>query len=184
MLLLVGLMHGWLATFLHGDSRRTISTNELLEERARLRQRIEHFVPISKASNTEAEAMYECCRWASLILLAVERLSIPIHVAAKHVTINPRLIRRLRMTNLSNLWGIHKGLLFWVAATCQFSTAGQCFPLLCTALFARFIQEIALSDSCSEIAIKPLKRLKQFESLCCYPGPTSQSIAARAHNPS
>ncbi|KAJ9637085.1 hypothetical protein H2204_005009 [Knufia peltigerae] len=59
------------------------------------------------------------------------------------------------------------GLLFWVAAICQFSTVGQCFPLLCTTLFARFAQELAMSEDCAQIAVKPLKGLKQFEGLCC-----------------
>ena len=137
------------------------------EERLNLRERIECFLPIPGTSNLEAEAMYESCRWASLMLLEVEKLSVPIYVAAKHVQIRPRLIKRLRMTDLSNLWGIRKGLLFWVAAICHFATAGQCFPLLTTTVFARFAPQMAMLDCCSDVAIKPLRRLKQFESLCC-----------------
>jgi len=167
ILLLAGLLHRWLATFLDKENHILVSTEELLEERANLRRKIESFAPAAKNSNAEAEAMYECCRWAGLILLEVEKLSIPIYVAATHVRIKPRLIRRLRMTDLSNLWGIRRGLLLWVTATCQSATAGQCFPLLCTTLFARFVQEIAMSHSCSEIVITPVRRLKLFESLCC-----------------
>jgi len=173
MLLLAGLMHKWLSTFLDGDSQIKVPTQVLLEERTSLRDRIEGFVPVARTSNMEADAMYESCRWASLVLLAVEKLSVPIHVVAKHVRIRPRLITRLRITDLSNLWGTCKGLLFWVNAICHFATAGQCFPLLCETLFARFVQEVAMSDSCSEIAIKPLRRLKQFESLCCRSEPMS-----------
>jgi len=169
MLLLAGLVHGWLATFLDRDSNRMVSSGELLEERASLRQRIEGFLPMARNSNVEAEARYECCRWASLILLAVDKLSIPILVAAKHVRFSPRLTQCLRMTDLPQLWGIRKGLLFWVTAVCHFATVGQCYPLLCTALLARFSQEFAMSDCCSETAIKPLRKLKQFESLCCCP---------------
>jgi hypothetical protein len=171
LLLLTGLTHRWLATFLDGDSHEVMPTQILLEERAKLRQKIVSFPPVAGSSHIESEAMYECCRWASLILLAVEKLRVPVHVAAKHVRIQPRLVRRLRMTDLANLWGIRKGLLFWVAATCHFATFGQCFPLLCTTLFARFTQEIAMLDYCSEIALKPLRRLKEFESLCCRPDP-------------
>ena len=167
VLLLAGLMHRWLATFLDRDIHKLVPTGSLLEERASLRQQIEAFESVAGASNSEAGAMYESCRWASLVLLAVEKQSIPIHVAAKCVRIRPRLVRRLRMTDLSGLWGTHRGLLFWVTAVCYFATAGQCFPLICTTLFARFTQEIAMSSSCSEIAIKPLRRLKTFESLCC-----------------
>jgi hypothetical protein len=173
MLELAGLTHRWLGTFLDADSRLTVPTKPLLNERASLRFRIECFEPVAANSYTEVDAMTECCRWASLILLAVERLSSPIYMVAKQVRIQPRLIRRLRMTDLSNCWGIRRGLLFWVAATCHFSIAGQCFPLLSTTVFARLAQELAMSDCCTEIAIKPLRRLKLFESLCCLPKPTS-----------
>lgn len=177
MLLLVGFVHRWLATFLDRDGHILLQTGKLLEERASLRERIERFEPAAKSSSSEADAMYDCCRWASLILLAVQKHRMPIHIAAKHVQLKPRLVRRLRMTDLINLWGSHKGLLFWVAATCQFSTARQCFPLLCTTLFARLFQDIAMSGSCTEIAIKPLRKLKQFESLCSHPLPAAQSVA-------
>ncbi len=172
MLLLAELTHRWLATFLDIDRCDMAPNLEAQEELANLRERIERFSLIAGASSTEAEAMYESCRWASLILLAVEKLSIPIHVATKYVRDKPRLIKRLRMTDLSNLWGNHKGLLFWVAAVCHFASAGQCFPLLTTALFARFAPQMATLDCCSEIAIMPLRRLKLFESLCCREQPT------------
>lgn len=113
------------------------------------------------------------CRWASLMPLAVEKLRISIHVAAKHVRIRPRLIKRLRTTDLSNLWDARKGLLFWVVAICYSATAGQCFPLLTRTVFARFTPQMAMSDCCSEIAIKPLRRLKLFESSCCREQPAS-----------
>jgi hypothetical protein len=169
MLLLVGLTHNWLATFLNGENHRVVPNQELLRKRAGLRQSIESFAPMGSALNIEAESRYESCRWASLILLAVEKMSVPIRVAAKFVRIQPRLVRRLRMTSLSSLWGTHKGLLLWVTVMCHFATAGQCFPILCTTLLARFSQEMAMSEFCFEIAIKPLKRLKQFESVCCSP---------------
>ena len=172
MLLLAGLTHSWVATFFDGDSCKVAPKYDAQEERAYLRGSIERFLPIAGTLNIEVEAMYESCRWASLMLLAVEKQSIPIYVAAKHVRIKPRLIKCLRMTDLSNLWGSRKGLLFWVAAICHFSTAGQCFPMLTTTLFARFAPQMAMLDCCSEIAIKPLKRLKLFESLCCREQPT------------
>jgi hypothetical protein len=160
-------MQRWLSTFLDGNADVAVLTKHVLQDRRELRQRIESFEPVAAASTPELEAMYECCRWASLVMLAVESLSIPIHAAAKQIRIQPRLIRRLRMTDLRNLWGIRRGLLFWVTSVCHFSTAGQCFPLLGTTIFARITQDIALSNYCSESAIKPLKRLKKFESLCC-----------------
>jgi len=167
MLLLAKLVNAWLATFLDGDCQILAPTKRLLEDRANLRQKIELCVPAAKTSNIEAMAMYECCRWASLILLEVDKMNIPIHVAARHIRCHPRLVRRLRMTDLTFLWGTHRGLLFWVTATCYFATARQCFPLLCTTLLAPFTQEMAMSNCCSEIAVKPLRRLKMFESLCC-----------------
>lgn len=169
MLLLAGLVHRWLATFLGKDSTQLVPTEDLLEERASLRQLIEGFLPMAVNRNVEVEARYECCRWASSILLAVDKLSIPINVAAKQVRISPRLTHCLRMTDLSQLWGNRKGMLFWVTTICHFATVGQCYNLLCTALLARFSQEFAMSDCCSETAIKPLMRLKRFESLCCQP---------------
>ena len=172
MLLLAELTHRWLATFFDRDSCEVAPNRKAQEQLANLRERIERFSPTAGASNTEAEAMYESCRWASLMLLTVEKLSVPIHVAAKYVRIKPRLIKRLRMTDLSNLWRNRKGLLFWVAAVCHFATGGQCFPLLTTTVFARFAPQMAMLDCCSEIAIKPLRRLKLFESLCCREQPT------------
>ena len=168
MLLLAGLMHRWLATFPTRYSRGLPApTHELSEERVSLRQKIENSAPAPIGSNAEAEAMYECCQWASLTLLVVEKLSIPIYVAAQHIRIYPKLIKHLRMTDLSDLWGIRKGLLFWVISVCHFSIAGHCFPLMSTTLFARFAQGIAMSDRCSETAIEPPRRLKHFENLCC-----------------
>ena len=167
MLVLARLMHRWLATFLDGECHQVLSTEPILQERAMLRQQIERFEPVAATSSSESDAMYESCRWASLVLRAVEEKGISIQMAAKHhVRIRPRLVRRLRMTNLANLWGPHRGLLFWVISVCYFATAGRCFPLICTTLFARFTQEFAMSPYCSEIAIIPLKRLKTFESLC------------------
>jgi hypothetical protein len=168
MLLLTSLTHKWLATFLDKDSLVLTLTNELLQERVTLRQQIESFAPASKSSDVEAEAMYDCCRRVSLVLLAAEKRGVPIHVAAKHVESKPKITKLFRKTDLSGLWGNHKGLLFWVAATCQFATAGQCFPLLCTTLLARLVQELSMSNTCAETAINSLKRLKQFESSCCY----------------
>jgi len=169
VLLLAGITHGWLATFLDRDGHELVPTEDLLEKRASLRHMIVSFMPAPQASNSEADAMYESCRWASLVLLAVEELSIPVYVAAKLVLLRPRLTKRLRTTDLTNLWGIHRGLLFWVLSVCHFATAGQCFPLLCTALLARCTQEMAMLSCCSEISVKPLRRLKLFESLCCRP---------------
>jgi len=100
-------------------------------------------------------------------LLAVEKRNRPIHVIAKEIRLHPRLVRRLRMTNLTGLWGNRRGLLFWVTAVCHFATAGQCFPLMCTTIFARISQELAMSEWCEELAVKPLRRLKEFERLCC-----------------
>jgi hypothetical protein len=167
MILLAGFVGRWLSTFVDSDSYILAPTRESLKKRAILRQEIEWCIILHDSLDQEAISMYESCRWAALILLAVEKMGVPIHVAAKHVQMRPRLCRRLRMTDLSSLWGMHKGLLFWVTTTCQFATAGQCFPLLSTTILARLTQEMAVLDCCSDIAIKPLKRLKTFESLCC-----------------
>ena len=175
MLLLAGLMHRWLATFLDGDSHEMVATKPLLEERANLRQQIESFKPVAQTSTSEADSMYESCRWASLVLLAVGKQSIPIHIAGKQERLRPRLAKRLRMTDLSSLWGSHRGLLLWVMAVCYFVTAGKCFPLMCTTIWTRLGHEMAMSPYCSEIAIKQLKRLKTFESICC---PTELTTSA------
>ena len=180
ILQLAGRVHRWLETFLDGDSHQISSTKTVLEIRATLRRHIECFEPVAASSMDERDAMYESCRWASLVLLAVEKDGVPIRTAAQYVRIRPRLIRRLRMTDLSSLWGIRKGLLFWIAAVCHYATAGQCYPLMCTTLFAQFTQEMAMSESCSEIAIKPLRRLKTFESLCCRPSLAYEAVAAVA----
>lgn len=84
MLLLARLVHNWLATFPEDGKHGSGSTGEILQTRADLHQRIESFTPSAKAQSEEAEAMYECCRRATLVLLAVEKLRIPIYTAAKH----------------------------------------------------------------------------------------------------
>jgi len=104
MLLLTSLMHRWLATFLDEDGHRLMTTETLLEERAGLRQRVEQFEPMSRVTTSvETAAMYESCRWASLILLSVEKMRIPIHVVPKHVPDEPRLVASLRKMDLSYL---------------------------------------------------------------------------------
>ncbi|KAL6815264.1 hypothetical protein GGI42DRAFT_338618 [Trichoderma sp. SZMC 28013] len=168
MLSLTTLMQKWLATFLDENNQLLPLTRELAQKRTDLREGIESFTPATITSNVEEEAMYECCRLVTSILLAAEKLRIPIHAAAKHVGSKLNLTQSFRQTDLTNLWGRHKGLLFWVAATCQFATASQCSPLLCTTLLARLVQELSMSNLYTEIAIGSLKRLKQFESLCCY----------------
>lgn len=167
MLLLTSLTHKWLSTFLDKDNAVLALTDEVLQERAALRQRIESFEPATENGSSEAELIYECCRRVSLILLDVAKRNIPIHAAAKHVENRPKITKLLRMTNLPRLWGNHKGLLFWVAATVQFATARQCFPLLSTTLLAPLVQQLSMSKECAEAAINSLKRLKRFESLCC-----------------
>jgi hypothetical protein len=167
IIILAQTVQRWLWTFLHGSTHVSVPTENVLQTRRELRQTIESFEPVTTASTSDPEAMYECCRWASLVMLATESRSIPIHVAARQVRIQPRLVRRLRMTDLRNLWDTRRGLLLWVVSVCHFSTAGQCFPLLGTTILARITQDLALSNYCFESAINPLKRLKRFESLCC-----------------
>lgn len=168
LMLLTALMQKWLATFLDENDQLLPLTQELLRNRADLREKIETFAPAITKSSVEEEAMYECCRLVTSMLLTAEKLRISIHAASKHVESKINLTNSFRQTDLTNLWGRHKGLLFWVAATCQFATASQCSPLLYTTLLARLVQELSMSNIYTEIALASLKRLKQFESLCCY----------------
>ncbi|KAL6828850.1 hypothetical protein J3E69DRAFT_354470 [Trichoderma sp. SZMC 28015] len=168
LMLLTALMQKWLATFLDENDQLLPLTQELLQKRADLREKIESFAPATMKSNAEEEAMCECCRHVISMLLTAEKLRIPIHAAAKHVESKLNLTKSFRQTDLTNLWGRHRGLLFWVAATCQFATASQCSPLLYTTLLARLVQELSMSNIYTEIALGSLKRLKQFEGLYCY----------------
>ncbi|KAL7933081.1 hypothetical protein V8C35DRAFT_327860 [Trichoderma chlorosporum] len=168
MLLLAGLVHKWLATFFDGNHAVLALTDELLQKRINFRKAIENFAPATMNSNVKEEAMYECCRHVTSVLLASERQRISIHIAAKHLQLRPKITKLFPQTDLTNLWGRHRGLLFWVAVTYQCATASQCFPFLCTALLARLSQELSMSRICAEITVKSLKRLKFFESLCCY----------------
>lgn len=167
LLLLTSLLNKWLSTFLDKDNGILTLTDEVLQERAALRQRIESFEPATGNGSSETEIIYECCRRISLILLIVAERNIPIHAAAQHVENKPNITKLLRMTDLPGLWGNYKGLLFWVAVTVQFATAKQCFPLLSTTLLAPLVQELSMSTACAEAAVNSLKRLKKFESLCC-----------------
>lgn len=168
LLLFTNLVHMWLSTFLDKENAMSALTDEILQKRAAIRQRIESFEPATENGSSDTEIIYECCRRAGLILLAVAERKMPFHVAAKHVENKPSITKLLRMTDLPGLWGNRKGLLFWVAATLQFATARQCFPLLSTTLLAHLVQELSMSTACAEAAVNSLKRLKMFESLCCY----------------
>ncbi|KAL7892965.1 hypothetical protein HDV64DRAFT_289344 [Trichoderma sp. TUCIM 5745] len=168
LVLLTSLVYEWFSTFLDTDNAILAVTDDILQERAALHQRIASFEPAVESGSGDTEIIYECCRRVGLILLAVAERRIPIHAAAKHVEIEPRITKLLRMTDLPGLWGIHKGLLFWVAAILQFATERQCFPLLSTTLLAPLVQELSMSTACAETAVNSLKRLKMFESLCCF----------------
>lgn len=167
LLLFISLLHKWFSTFLDKDNAVLAPTDEILQERAALRQRIESFAPATENVINENEIIYECCRRVGLVCLAAADRKIPIHVAAKLVENKPSITKLLRMTDLPGLWGNRKGLLFWVAATLQFATARQCFPLLSTTLLAPLVQELSMSVACAQAAVNSLKRLKTFESLCC-----------------
>jgi hypothetical protein len=169
LVLLTNLVYQWLSTFLDKDSAILATTEEILQERAALRQRIKSFEPAAESGSSETEIIYECCRRVGLILLAVAERNMPIHSAARHVENKPSLTKLLRMTDLSGLWGSRRGLLFWIAVTVQFATARQGFPLLSTTLLAPLVQELAMSKASTEAAVNSLKRLKVFESLCCCP---------------
>jgi hypothetical protein len=166
-LLIAELTHKWLGTFLDGDSKVLVPTEERLRQRASFRQQLERFGAAEKNSDIEAVHIYEGCRWATRVLLTVEKMSISISAAEEYLESRPRPVQRLRMTNLANLWGKRRGLLFWITIVCHFSIAGHCFPLLCETLLAHFTHEMAMTTIGAEIGIKPLRRLKTFESLCC-----------------
>ena len=102
MLSLTGLTHSRVATFFSEESYNTTPTPSTLEKRVRLRESLSRFPPIIKTSIT-TEAMYAPCRWAGLMMLAVESLHILIHLAVQHVRIQPRLIKRLHTTNLAKI---------------------------------------------------------------------------------
>jgi hypothetical protein len=170
MMHLAGLTHRWLATFFDEDGYdiKAMSVNSFNQQQS-LRCSIEQLTydETSGLHHSESEAMYESCRWASKVLLTVEQQHVPIYVAAQQVQIQPRLRRRLYMTDLSNLWEDRKGLLFWVVAVCHFAVIGRCYALLTTTLFTAFTHHMALSEYCDEIALQPLRRLKLFENHCC-----------------
>jgi hypothetical protein len=170
MIHLAGLTHRWLATFFDEDGyniKATSSDSHIQQQR--LRRSIEQMICVetNDLHLSESEAMYESCRWASKVLLTVEQQQLPIYAAAQCVQIQPRLRRRLYMTDLPNLWEERKGLLFWVVAVCHFAVVGRCYALLTTTLFTAFTHHMALSEYCDEIALQPLRRLKLFESHCC-----------------
>src|ERR1700744_1898630 len=53
MLLLAGLTHRWLATFIDNDDRELTPNKKVLGERESLRLKIEHFAPVTGSSNVE-----------------------------------------------------------------------------------------------------------------------------------
>jgi hypothetical protein len=163
------LMHSWVATFLDETNREVDPTEMVLRRRLDLRGEIEHFIGVVVPVKNAETAMLACCQWATSIMLKVDRHSIPISKAAQMTRMRPRLVGCLRLTNLSNMWDDRRGMLFWVAAICHRATAGQCFPLLTTALQARFAHVMALSERYHAIGITSLTRLYLFERRCWAP---------------
>lgn len=161
------MLHGWVATFLDRDNKEIDPTDALLQRRLYLRRKIEHFIGVPIPVTNAETAMLACCQWATSIMLKVDQYGISIRKAAQDTTMRPRLVSCLRMTNLSSLWDVNRGMLFWVVSVCHCATTGQCFPLLTTALQARFAHLMALSEQYRAIAITPLTRLHLFERRCC-----------------
>jgi hypothetical protein len=161
------MLWSWVATFLLEDGQPCPVTSEVLEKRQCLRREIEHFIGVKIQVKNAQTAMLACCQWAATIMLKVDRHRMSISDAAFDTPIKPRLVTCLRMTDLSSLWDSNRGMLFWVVTICHRATAGRCFPLLSSALLARFAHESALSEHYHDVALIPLSRLDTFESLSC-----------------
>lgn len=161
------MLHSWIATFLDKNNNEVDLSAAVSDRRHLLRRKIEHFVGVTISVTNAETAMLACCQWATLIMLKVDQYGMPIWKAARDTAMRPRLVSCLRMTNLGSLWDGKAGILFWVVAVCHCATTGQCFPLLTTALQARFAHIMALSERYHAIGITPLTRLYRFERLCC-----------------
>jgi hypothetical protein len=167
MLALGRMMHAWIATFLDSDNSTVEDAWLLLEERLRLGRKIEHFVGVAVTVTDAETAMLSCCQWAAMVMLKSDRHRLSLWEAARQTPTRPRLVTTLRMTDLGNLWGPYKGMLYWVVSVCHRSTSGRCFPLLTTALLSRLAHVLALSEHYAAIGLTPLTRLAEFEHMCC-----------------
>jgi hypothetical protein len=163
------LMHSWMATFLDQTNKGIRPTENGLRKRFNTRHEIEHFIGVVVPVTNNETAMLACCQWATSVMLEVDQCSIPIWKAAQLRRIQPRLVSCLRMTDLTSLWGDRRGMLFWVVAVCHCATTGHCFPLLTTALQARFAHVMALSEEFHAEGMISLRRLHLFERLCLTP---------------
>lgn len=160
------LMHGWIATFLDKDDEAIESTEQILRQRLWFRHKLCQHMEKDTVRMPEG-AVYASCRWAASLILKAEQLRVSFYVAAQEITMQPRLVKCLRMTDLVNLWGNQRGLLFWVTSVCHLATSEHCYPLLSTGLYAQFAHEMALTEEIYERGLKPLKRLRKFEEICC-----------------
>lgn len=170
------LMHGWVATFLDKNDEVIESTEQILRQRLWFRQKLNQQMEKSTIRLPEG-AVYASCRWAASVILKAEQRKVSFYHAAEEVTMKPRLVSILRMTDLIHLWRKQKGLLFWVTSVCHSTTSDHCFPLLPIGLYAQFAHHLALAEENHEVATRPLKRLRKFEELCCS---TSNSREAQA----
>ncbi|GAM91173.1 hypothetical protein ANO11243_092200 [Dothideomycetidae sp. 11243] len=168
IVLLSDHVHQWLMTFLDTDSRVVARTCAILAKRKELRVIIEVFLRQAQPTDTPCAAMYACCHWAATVMLKMEEDKTTIAAAALKVRIQPRLTRRLRMTNLDTLWDEYKGLLFWVTALCHEATLRHCFPLLTTAISTHFVHDMAMASYGWDVGVKPLNMLRTFEKLCLF----------------
>lgn len=164
---LARLTHCWIATFLDRKSQAITLTDAVLQSRLHLRQEIERFIDVDVSITNEQTAVLACCRWATSIMLKVDQAKVPIWKAAQEIPTQPNVVAWLRMTSLRNLWNSKSGYLFWVVSIYHQATAGQCFPLLTTALQAHFAHIMAQSEQYHAIAIVPLSRLFLFERVSC-----------------
>jgi hypothetical protein len=162
------MLRSWIGTFFNADNEQIPLTDDIQQRRQYLRQTIEHYIGVKIRVASPETAMLACCQWATRIMLSVEQNGVPIGIAAEHTTMQPRLVMCLRMTDLSTLWGRDRGMLFWVVSICHRATLGRCFPLLTTALMARFSHIMALSDQYQAISLSPMGRSDLFESICCH----------------
>lgn len=160
------LIRAWISTFLDHNDLSVQPAPTILHKRLELRHSLESFVLHSDPIVTSETAVFACCWWAASVMLNAEKSQISLADSADRIHMQPRLTKCLRATDLANLWGARKGLLFWVVSVCHVVTTDRCLPLLTTALYAHFAHEMALDLSLCRAGVLQLRKLRAFDKLC------------------
>lgn len=161
---LVQSAQDWLAISSFGDP----SNPAQLKERRLKQESLQALLtndPVSKQPgfhNCDALSIYKACTLTTRIMLHAEARNLPLSYIADTIPEASELSALLRKTDLTNLWGDYKGLLYWVTIICHVTAPRNQFRLTSTTVLAHSSQVFATSHCLLDAALAPLQMLLRF----------------------